>query len=289
MTNLPIVVSTCDLYKDAWNPFFRLLQINWENCPKKVYLITESETYSDPYFDVTVLNHDSPIWSDRVINTLGKIDADHFWFFLEDFFLEDKVNTDIVNSAVNCIKAENNVGVIKFIPNIAPNWYNNTEKCWMGYEYFSQIPRESGARSNLMLALYNKNYFSKILRKNESPWDFEKFGTYRTRRYSEEVLVQNNCLPLAFPYNYQIKYGFGISARKWLKNNKQLFEKYNIEVNFENLGWYTGKEKVKIIGLKRSKKEKLLMPFKEPKMFYKIISSIVKEKFYYLTHISHYF
>lgn len=289
MSDYPIVVSSCDLYKDAWNPFFRLLQINWENCPKKVYLITETENYSDPYFDVTVLHHNSPIWSNRVINTIKNIESEYFWFFLEDFFLEERVNTEIIDSAIHCIETEKNVGVIKFIPNIAPNWYNNSESCWKGYKYFSQIPKESKARSNLMLALYNKDYFCKLLRKNESPWDFEKFGTYRTRRYPEEILIQNDLFPLAFPYNYQIKYGFGISAKKWLRNNKKLFERYNIEVNFENLGWYTGNEKVKIIGLKRSKKEKLLMPFKESKTFYKIISTILKDKIYCITHIRHYF
>ena len=87
-------------------PFFRLLQINWENCPQKVYLITETETYSDPYFDVTVLHHNSPIWSDRIIHTVKSIDSDYFWFFLEDFFLEKKVDTEIIDSAIHCIETE---------------------------------------------------------------------------------------------------------------------------------------------------------------------------------------
>lgn len=281
-----LLVSSCDLYKDAWNPFFRLLEANWKNCPKKIYLVTESEEYKDYTFDVKCIHSSSPVWANRIIDALKQIDEEYIWFFLEDFFLEETVNEEIINSAVSTITTSPDIGVIKFIPNISENWYDKNQVI---SDYFSVIPENYKARSNLMTALYKKDYFLKLLRKNETPWDFEKFGTYRSRRYNEKVLVQNNDKKLAFPYNYQIKYGYGISAKRWLKNNKQLFEKYGIEVDFENLGWYQGNEKEKIVGLKRSKKDKILMPFKDPKMFWKIISFYLKNIVYNITHIRNYF
>ena len=281
-----ILVSSCDLYKDAWNPFFRLLEANWKNCPKKIYLVTESENYSDSFFDVKCIHSATPIWSNRIIDALKQIEEEYIWFFLEDFFLEETVNEEIINTAVSAITSSSDIGVIKFIPNISERWYDKNQTM---YNYFSAIPKNYSARSNLMTALYKKSYFLKMLRKNETPWDFEKFGTYRSRKYNEKILVQNNNENLAFPYNYQIKYGYGISAKRWLKNNKQLFEKYGIEVNFDNLGWYQGNEKEKIVGLKRSKKDKILMPFKDPKMFWKIISYYLKNITYNITHIRNYF
>ncbi len=281
-----ILISSCDLYKDAWNPFFRLLEANWKNCPQKIYLVTESEEYKDCTFDVKCIHSASSLWSNRIIDVLKQIDEDYIWFFLEDFFLEEEVNEEIINRAVSTIKNSTDIGVIKFIPNISDNWYDKNQVI---SDYFSVIPKDYKARSNLMISLYKKDYFLKMLRKKETPWDFEKYGTYRSRKYSEKILVQNNVTKLAFPYNYQIKYGYGISAKKWLKNNKPLFEKYGIQVNFENLGWYQGNEKEKIIGLKRSKKDKLLMPIKDPKMFWKIISYYLKNIKYNITHIRNYF
>ena len=126
-----------------------------------------------------------------------------------------------------------------------------------------------------MLSLYKNTYFKKMLRRKETPWDFEKFGTFRSRKFDELVLVQNNMFPLAFDYNYEIRFGMGITKRKWLKNNKLLFERYGIDVNFDRLGWYEDTEN-RIVGLGRTKKEKLLMPFLNPKMFFTQIVVMIR-------------
>ena len=45
MTNLTIIVNTCDKYEDAWNPFFRLMEINWpESENYKIILNTENKS-----------------------------------------------------------------------------------------------------------------------------------------------------------------------------------------------------------------------------------------------------
>lgn len=176
--NIAILVSSCDLYKDAWNPFFRLLEANWKNTPPKIYLVTESEEYKDCTFNVKCIHSSSPIWSNRIIDALNQIDEEYIWFFLEDFFLEEEADENIINHAVYTITNSDDIGVIKFIPNISDNWYDKNQTI---NSHFSVIPKEYKARSNLMVSLYKKEYFSKLLRKNETPWDFEKFGTYRSR------------------------------------------------------------------------------------------------------------
>ena len=286
MSEIPIIVSRCDLYEDAWNPFFRLIKANWPEAPSVVYLITESKEYHDTDFDIHCIHSPSPWWSDRVQFALSQINATYGWFFLEDFFIESRVNNEIAISAVSCITNDKTIGVIKFIPHITPSWYDENK---VVNEYFSEIPPSFSQRSNLMLSLYNLSYFSDMLRKKETPWDYELFGTHRSRHLKEKVLVQNNHCPLAFPYNYQIKYGYGISKRKWLKNNKHLFEHYGIQVDFERLGWYEYETSTKIIGLKRTFFQKVTMPITNPLLFWRIISTIMKNLFYKICHITHYF
>ena len=281
--NFAILVNTCDLYEDAWKPFFTLLHIQWPNCPKKIYLNTETKYYKDEYFDIECINSNTKIsWSDRFILAVNKIQSSNILFFLEDAFLLSPVNEKILISALNAINDNKlNVGAIRFIPHPSPKAYEEE----ILYNYFSKLPLESSLRNSTIVSLTRKDYLLKLLRKNENPWEYEKYGSIRSRRYSEKILIQRSEEKLAFDFEYQIKYGYGISRKKWLKNNKILFEKFGIECNFSNLGWYDYPISRKITGLKRSKKEKLLLPFSNPKDFLKIVSIQLKEGFDIITHI----
>lgn len=286
-SDIAVLVSSCDLYEDAWNPFFRLLQKNWSECPKHIYLNTETKHYNDEYFDITCLNSSSKIkWGARLIHALEQIDSDYILFFLEDFFLLDKVNNDLFLEALDLIKLDS-VGVVKFIPHVWPESYYFSDIS----EHFSPTYRDFRARNAGMASLWKKNYYLKLLRAYEDPWKFEIFGAIRSRKYKEDIWFQNANSPCVFPYEVLIKYGYGITKRKWLKNNKELFEKNQIRVNFDRLGWYDDDNMTptKIVGVKRTKKEKLQMPFTNSSLFLKIVNYEIKQKLYYIKHFRNYF
>ena len=88
-----------------------------------------------------------------------------------------------------------------------------------------------------MVALYRKSYLQNLLRKHENPWEFEIYASIRSKRMKEKVLQYSIYNPAIFVYDDEIEKGYGITARKWLPKNKELFEKYGIEVNFDNLGF----------------------------------------------------
>ena len=48
----------------------------------------------------------------------------------------------------------------------------------------------------------------------------------------------NENYPIIFDYRVNIAEGYGITESKWLPKNKDLFERYGIEVNYDRLGWY---------------------------------------------------
>ena len=171
------------------------------------------------------------------------------------------------------IGEDKEVGAICFNPDVdAKAW--KTEGAYS--EYFTELKRGSIARINAVAALWRKDFLIKMLKRGESPWEFESNGTDRGDLATEKVLCLSNVKDNPFHFHFCVGYGYGITNKSWLPKNKQLFEKYGIEVNFENLGWYVPQPKRQ----KRSFKEKIFLIFKNPKelieMFKVKIKSLIK-------------
>ena len=77
--DITILVNSCDLYEDAWYPFFYLLRKHWPACNYNTVLNTETKQYHDDYFDVKTINTGTELsWTARiryVLNRIGKITA----------------------------------------------------------------------------------------------------------------------------------------------------------------------------------------------------------------------
>ena len=80
----------------------------------------------------------------------------------------------------------------------------------------------------------------RYLNPNETPWQFELFGTERAKLYGKQFLFAELDKKLPFRYLVKRQTGYGIWNGKWLKSNVQLFEENGISVPFENLGFYEG-------------------------------------------------
>ncbi len=256
--NCTILVNSCDLYEDAWYPFFKLFEIQWPDCPYPLVLNTETKKFNSPFIDITIFNSGNIPWSDRVLNALETIESEFVLFLLEDFFLMSPVKKEVFDSALSLISENEKIGVICFNPDIdARAW--KTKGSYSNY--FTELKKGSIARINAVAALWRKDFFVKILKRGESPWEFEANGTKRGESCEELVLCLSDTKNMPFHFHFCVGYGYGITNKSWLPKNKQLFDKYGIEVNFENLGWYVPQPKRQ----KRSFIEKVSLIYKNPK------------------------
>ena len=81
-----ILVNSCDLYESVWDPFFKLLAIQWPDCPYDMYLNTEHKEYACDFLNVkTVCTGDDVPWSVRIKRALAEIDSEYILFFLGSF------------------------------------------------------------------------------------------------------------------------------------------------------------------------------------------------------------
>lgn len=238
MEEITILVNSCDKYEDAWLPFFKLLKIQWPDCGYNIALSTETKKFECDFLGVRTIN--CPVglsWTARLKHTLNQIDSEYVLFFLEDFFLLEKVRTDIFDKAVSLIKSDENIGLITFNKRAYGAEFpakTDLDKC------FTELKKSHKARTNVLVGLWRKEYFLKLITGDEDPWEYEKNSNIRSRYAGYKIYTQDYGVSEAtFRYCMNPKDGFGITQGKWLRNNKRFFEENGIfDVNYENLGMF---------------------------------------------------
>lgn len=231
--NLTILVNSRDKYEDAWDPFFRILNIQWQTCPYPIVLVTEEKNYRCPYMPVTTIQGGQSPWGSCILKALEKIESEYVIYILEDEFLKSPVNEKCVMKMLKYMSENSNVGVI-FLR------HSEKQNIEIDEPYFDRDRIvKNGMRIVGLSALYRKSYFAKLLRKHESPWEYEKYASIRSRKMPFRVLQYNRSQPIIFDYDDSPISGYGLTGGKWVRGTERLFATFGISVDFDRLGWYT--------------------------------------------------
>lgn len=271
--DVTILVNSCDLYEDTWYPFFKLLQLQWPDCPYRIVLHTETKEYNCPFMNVeTIKSGSDKSWTARLKYALNEIDSEFVLFFLEDFFLLKEVRTEAFAKALSIIKQNDDVGLVHFTPTEKemPEPKNDLENC------FYELPvRKRTLRTRVAVSLFRKDYFLKLLYGDENPWQYERESHIRSMFAGYKIVRQDYSLyPPTFTYCLDHDIGIGVTSRKWLKNNKTFFESMGIhDVDYDRLGIMTDTVKKELQSEQTDIKK---IGFKE--WFYKKVKHPIKRK-----------
>lgn len=237
MGNLTILVNSCDKYEDAWEPFFRLLKRFWPECSYEIVLVTENKKYHCDYLNVRTFCGGKKSWGMRLKSALESIESEHVLYFLEDFFLMKRVDENTFQQAFKLICNDPNIGFVGLKNNHAYYWKDGSP-CHSSEPFLSKDEIKVFHRVNNMVGIWKREWFVKLIRTYETPWEFDNYASERSKKYPYKVLLINNeVLPEVFTYELDYEFGYGISHGKWLPKNKELFDKYDITVDFDKMGW----------------------------------------------------
>lgn len=219
-----VLVNSCDKYEKLWPIYFGMLKRFWKDCDYPIYLNTEAKQYSFGDLDIKVLNSSATNlpWSKRLREAVLKIDSEFMLLTLDDFILEEPVNLDSLRICVDAMNNSPNIGVIQLVVGSGTGEIR--------YDVLREQPKKQPYRINCQMAIWKKEYLLKILRDFETPWEFEKYGSIRSRRYKEEVYAW------AFEEGYVFTYNWGkpIIGGKWnLDETDRLEEKLGIRFDLE--------------------------------------------------------
>ena len=158
----------------------------------------------------------------------------------DDYFLKSEVNHQILNffymqflkHRFDCLHITDQCTSGPFSKNT-------------GIKNIWEINKTATYRVSTQVAFWDKNTLKGLLRNHETGWQFEHFGSLRSKYIplrlmcvsQDEIIKDKNEI---LPYDFT-----GIINGKWKEEVVQLFETNNISVNFEKRGFYIERQKTK--------------------------------------------
>ena len=236
MENCSILINSCDKYSDVWPSFFRILEKAWpESVNYRIYLNTETLSYSDPVYNVEVLNcvdvESTQCWGRRLKSALSRIDSDYILFLLEDFFFEDRIDNTEVLKCLEYIKSDNNIVTISFTsPGECEDPSYSNEHLSAEFPDYILRPQITDYKLTAGPAIWRKQLLDKWTMDDDTPWGWEFFGSKRTW-FSKDKFYGRT--PLAKEiFKYDIIHGGAVHRGKWVGYKMQeLMQKYNIVID----------------------------------------------------------
>lgn len=234
-----VLVNSCDKYKEAWFPFFELLKINWKDCPFEITLNTETLQYEK--YGIRSINVEGS-WGERLALALRQIDTPYIIFLLEDFFIQGKVKTDEINKCINYMKKDDSIACFYF--NRIIGYQGNEDEEYEGFFRMNPSDDYNDYIINCQAALWDRNTLIELAEASKDPWEFEVNGyinnkslIHKKKFYCSNI-SHHDAIRKEDIFSYLLKreLGYGIWKSKWLWNNHKLFKRYNINVQYKDLG-----------------------------------------------------
>lgn len=233
MEKCTILVNSCDKYEDAWYPLFKIMKAEWKDRKWPIVLNTESKTFDYEDMGIKTFRLYQPgvkdKWGKRLIETLKRIDTEYVLMYLDDFFLTRPVNQNMLDQCIEWLDKNDDVAVFCFMPAYGENIKDGR------FEGFEKRPQDGDYRLNCQAALWRKEELIEYTKPNYNPWEWEIFGSIRTRKSKKSYYSIIKGVEL--PFEYQLSEGTGIYRGRWVdKVVIPIFKKHDINIDFSIRG-----------------------------------------------------
>lgn len=216
---LAILVISCDKYADLWGIFFELFNKFWPDCKYPLYLGSNA-IRCDVEAVRTICVGEDKSWADNVQNMLTEISEAYVLVFLEDFFLEQVVESEVIEQVFQYM-LKNKVDCLRLCPSPPPSKIIEKE---LG---IGIIKHSAPYCISTQPAIWKKSALKKLLHQGYSAWDFEK---------QNSANMSNSDLKLMGTNRFYIKRHNGVERGKYYTSTLKLLKENGIEVDISERG-----------------------------------------------------
>lgn len=159
-----------DGYVDVWNHCFNLLNEYWKERPK-TYLASSVIRPEYKNVEVVAAGEDTE-WSLRAKAVLDKVTTPYVILMLEDFFVSDYVDNEMIRDIIELIK-ENEIKFYQLnVQLIKQSWEKG--KVFKGNRRIKIVPKDKKYGVNLQAAVWETEFLKKMIgNENYNAWKFE--------------------------------------------------------------------------------------------------------------------
>ncbi len=216
-SSVAILVSSCDAFFDAWQPFSAFLQKFWNDCPLEIFLLTNELAIRSPRMRALALGPDRG-WSSNLLVALEQIAHPYVLYLQEDYFLTGPVNrTQLAQDFAEVM--DSGADSLCFRARSAPD---------AGFQAlndrFGIVPLTSDGRTRCQVTLWKRSAFQSILRPGETAWNFEARGSARTQ--AMRILSYGSRDDTPIPYLMS-----AISRGFWMPEAVALCRAHNVQID----------------------------------------------------------
>jgi hypothetical protein len=236
-----ILVNTCDKFEDCWFPFFKLFTIYWPNFEGKIYLNTEYKDFSYPGLDIVctkvcevnkIPSTLRATWSQCLYWALEAIDSEIILYMQEDYFLKGDVKNDILENFVQLMQDNIDIDCIQLTDQGSPA--ENESK----YDHLWTVPLIHQDRVSCQAALWKKSVLQQYIRRYETAWNFEWWGSKRAAILKHNFYVVDKTWVKLNTFEI-IPYIFtAVIGGRWFKEVVPLCKEHNITINYSERGFF---------------------------------------------------
>lgn len=203
------MLTTCDGYSDLWDVFFDQLELTFPlSRGIKVYLNTESLSYSNDRFSIVVINNnEASSWSERFLKAIEQINEDFILLLTEEYIIEEVVNIERFFEAITLIER----------PNVASINLVTLPGNKIGDTYFALRELNYKNMISLQATLWKKNKLRGYIRLGESPWEFETLGSARGLFNDDKFYCVSDL------HDNLFKYGMGLLIQRGYFNEEEFY------------------------------------------------------------------
>ena len=217
--DMSILVFSCDAYEDCWKPFKKLYDKYFPN-PYKLYIGTETKTCD---FGTTIKTQGQ--WTNRLKETLSKIDTKYILFLLDDFFIRNNVDYNTLEAIKDLF--EDNTATINF----------ELANCIrLDNKSLGRFKKKSDNQPYLFSCqpgIWDREKLIEILENDKTPWQMET--TVLDSPYEFYANMGNLIIDIGY---YEHRKPWGIVQGKWATEMIELNKKEKLGIDFTKRGFY---------------------------------------------------
>lgn len=225
-----VVVNTCDAYSDLWPLLAASFSEFWPLRSVDLVLNTEQKSeHGISGFDAVMHSSGSPFWGERLIATLDDITTDYVFMLYDDFIIEDHFDESILSKVIDAMDLDEDICVF-YLDTLGLSSVESVP----ALEGFELIMPSENYRLNSAPGVWRREDLKLFTGKNDSPWAWEVFGTYKIQKYRKHFFQPTD---VKF-YSFNGAQGGAIYRGKWVKDVVvDKAKKYNLDIDFSERGF----------------------------------------------------